>query len=396
MTEYRDLRPEDIPQITALVKAAGFPRRSEAGWHWAFFENPEQADLPAGYGAFRDGQLVSMIGLQARRFHFGRSSVLAASGHTFISSKSGKGAGFRLAKMALSDDRYAAIYTLNNNALASRLHKRLGLQPWLGAPARKMMEWPVHSVTFAAGRALSRIARNPNAYRRLTSREWFQSGPRALDRAVTLPPSVVRLDPSRGRDTELINRFDRALHTSHYVAPVRAAEVYAYQMNDPDAPGRAALFGFIENDSLAGLMQAVVAKPNAFEPAELQIIDLKHLPDRDGARIIPPLILTARSMAHRHRLSRIRLPLSDRFEPVCFQGTGLRYERALSYDAAHAKFARSMEQLQARWVPTGFEGDFFFALRTLPERRKQYRSSASVEAAQAGSAFVERRRPVQF
>ncbi|MEQ9316192.1 MAG: hypothetical protein RLN72_10080, partial [Henriciella sp.] len=357
---------------------------------------PGQADLPAGFGAFRDGQLVSMIGLQARRFHFGRSTVLAASGHSFISGKAGRGAGFRLAKMALSDERYAAVYTLNNNALASRFYKRMGLQPWLGPRARKTMEWPVHSVTFAAGRALSLFARTENGYSSLAAREWFRSGPRALDRGIRNEPEIVRLDPTRPDHADLIERFDRALHASHYIAPLRSADVYAYQMKDPDAPNRSALFGFIEDDRLVGLMQAVMTKPNSFEPAELQIIDLAHLPDRDGARIIPPLIRTARRLAYQHRLSRIRLHLSDRFEPVCFHGTGFRYERTLGYDAAHASFAKGMEQLQARWVPTGFEGDFFFALRTIPERRKRPHKSALLEPARGGSAFTERRRPVSW
>lgn len=392
MSQFRQLRPDDIPAITALVRDVSFPQRSEAGWHWAFFENPEQDDLPAGYGAFRDGRLVSMIGLQTRRYHFGRSTIVAASGHTFISSRAGRGAGFRLAKMTLSDDRYAAVYTLNANAPAGRFYKRMGLKPWLGHRARKTMEWPIHSVTFAAGRALSMVARTEGGYRRLTAREWFCSGPRALDRGVKNDPSIVRLDPARPDHADLISRFDRALHTSHYIAPVRSADVYAYQTNDPDAPDRTALFGFVEDDRLVGLMQAVMTKPNSFEPAELQIIDLAHLPDRDGARIIPPLIRTARSLAYRHRLSRIRLHLSDRFEPVCFHATGPRYERTLAYDAAHATFAKGMEQLQARWSPTGFEGDFFFALRTLPERRKRAETSTGLKRSPGGASFTERRR----
>ncbi|MGB3624196.1 MAG: GNAT family N-acetyltransferase [Henriciella sp.] len=396
MTDHRELRPGDIPEIVAHVREAGFPQRSEAGWRWALFDNPEQDGLPAGHGAFKDGRLVSMLGLQTRRFHFGGSTIVAASGHTFISSEPSRGAGLILARKVLADERYAAIYTLNNNARSSRFYERLGLSPWLGPHARKWMEWPVHSVTRAAGLALSRLARHDGLYKQLSGREWFQSGPRALGRMPGMSGPVVRLTPSRAEDAKLIDAFDRAVHSAHSIAPVRTADVYAYQMNDPDAPGRTALFGLMREDRLEGLMQVVMSKPNAFEPTELQIIDLKHLPGCDGALIIPPLVQAARQLARRHRLSRVRLPLSDRFEPVCFEGTGLRYERAAKHDAAHAIFAKGVEQLERRWVPTGFEGDFFFALRILPERRRHRVRSPSQEVAQAGSAFVERRRPIQF
>lgn len=393
MAEYRELVPEDIPGIVRLVRETGFPERSEKGWHWALFENPEQGDLPAGYAAEKDGQLVAMIGLQARKFHYGKSEVAAASGHTFISNAKGRGAGFALAKRALDPTKYAAIYSLNNNELAGRFHKRVGLEAWLGSSARKRMEWPVHSMTMAAGLVLSRLGRSEKMYQRLSAIEWFQAGARDVPKSAKPFGNVIGLDPANAHDADLIDAFDARIALAHHVSPVRKASTYAYQMSDPDAPRRSGLFGLVTEDGLEGLMQVIITKPNAFEPAELQIIDLDHLPGRDGARIVPLLINAARHVASKLRLSRVRLPYSDRFEPICFEGTGARFERRASYDTAHGRFAKGVEQLRNHWVPTGFEGDFYFALRVLPERRKSVQrkgpSPSLSQGARAG--FTERR-----
>ena len=390
MTTYRELVPSDVQGVVDLANACGFPPRSREGWHWALFENPEQGDLPCGYVAERDGTIIAMIGTQARSFHYGNQRILAASGHTFISSKAGRGSGFTLARKTLANDRFAAIYSLNNNEVAGRFYKRMGLTSWLGPNGRKRLEWPVRPVTMAIGMALSRLARRQCVYVRLSGNEKHAGSARSLTRLQNLPSGIVWLNPSGARDADMIRAFDKGLARAHPIAPVRSPEVYAYQQRDPDAPGRSALLALVAEDAIESLMQVIITKPNAFEPAELHIIDLEILPGCDGARVIPPLIRTARSLARQHRLSRVKLPYSDRFEEVCFDGTGVRIRRQLSYDCAHGRFAKGVEELEKRWVPTGHEGDFFFALRVTPDRRKA-RKVNTAKRSQTANGFVERR-----
>lgn len=368
MISLRKLTPNDVPAIAGLVRAAGFPVRSEAGWQWALFQNPEQADVPAGWGAFRDGQLAAMIGLQARTFNVDGKALKVAGGHTFIASGAGRGAGLSLARKALQTDGLAAVYSLNNNALAGRLHKKIGLDAWLGSAGRQRMEWPVHSATMAAGHVLSRLARSDWWYSVLSQSERFGSGARTLPERRPHTPDLVRLDPACADDAKLIDEFGDAIRRSHRAAPERTAAIYAYQLADPDAPGRIALFGYVRGGQLEGIMQLAVTKPNAFEPAEIDIIDLETRPGCDAMRIVPPLIREARTLARHARLSRLRLPFSDRFEPVCFHGTGARFSRTHAHDPAHAAFSDGMDRLRHNWTPTGFEGDFYFALRIAPKR----------------------------
>ena len=377
MITIRTVRPDDVGAIANLVKDAGFPNRSEAGWHWAIFENPEQGDLPPGLVAERNGRLASFIGLQARRFMADRETLTVISGHTFMSGPDGRGAGFALARRALQSHGGAAIYTLNNNAVAGDFHKRIGLEAWLGRDGRSSLEWPIHSMTLLDGRALTRAARSEPAYDWLSKREIFRHVPGTLSPYLPGDGEVMSIDPSRPADARLIEDFGAATTYGRGAMPVRSAETYAYQMSDPDARGRIALLALGGVLGLDGLMQVAITKPNAFQPAELQIIDLVMRPGVDPAIGVPKLVRAAHEIARKARLSRLILPYAARFEPVCFDGTGLRYERHADYDCAHALFTPEAQSLQQAWSPTGFEGDLFFALRvTPPSARAKVRPAA--------------------
>ena len=117
---------------------------------------------------------------------------------------------------------------------------------------------------------------------------------------------------------------------------------------------------------LDGLIQIAITKPNPFQPAELQIIDLAIRPGVDTAIAVPKLIRTAREIARKARLSRLKLPFAGRFEPACFDGTGMRVVRQSDHDCAHGLFSTDARSLEQAWLPTGFEGDLFFALRVAP------------------------------
>lgn len=366
MISIRAVRPGDVSAIAKLVKSAGFPVRSAESWHWALFENPEQGDIAPALVAERRNTLVAMIGLQARRFHVNGRLQTAICGHTFISGPDGRGAGFALARRALQTHGGSAIYTLNNNAIAGDFHKRIGLTAWLGPHGRERIEWPIHSMTMVAGHVMTRLARDEVLYDWLSRREFFGGAPRTLERALPGRGNILPLDPLRRGDGELIEEFNTAAHMGSRAVPDRSASVYAYQMADPDAPGRIALLGLEGKDGLDGLIQLAITKPNSFEPAELEIIDLAVRPGVDPAIALPPMINAAKAVARNARLSRLKLPFSSRFEEVCYSGTGLRFVRNSNYDPAHAAFEPSSAGLQADWSPSGFEGDLFFALRIPP------------------------------
>ncbi|WP_084420116.1 GNAT family N-acetyltransferase [Henriciella litoralis] len=385
MSSIRPLKPDDIPAIAQLIARAGFPKRSHDGLHWAFFGNPQQGDIPAGLLKEKEGKPVAMIGLQARDFKIDGQLEKAVVGHTFISSPEGRGAGFILARKALKTPGIAAIYSLNNNALAGRFHKKIGLTAWLGEAGRKRMEWPIRPITMAKGLALSGLARKEKLYDRLSKREFFKVRFDRLDHYSLSQPLTQFLAPETPHHAALINEFGRHVGDGTTVSPVRTGEVYAYQMADPDAPGRIALIGLNEGRSLSAIMQVALTKPNSFEPAELEVIDLETVPGCDPARLIQTLIREAQSIARQAGLSRVRLPLATRFPDKVFSHTGLKLSRRFSYDPAHAWFADETGEMAKNWTPTGFEGDFFFALRLsepMPDNEPQ--ASARLETVSDG------------
>lgn len=366
MISIRWLTQTDIPAITELVKRAGLPERSEAGWRWALFSNPQQGALPPGLVAERNGKLVSMIGLQARDFTVECRRTKAINGHTFISSPEGRGAGFSLARKALKIEGYEAVYSLNNNAGSSRFNESLGLSAWLGQRGRHQVIWPVQPAKSAIGAAMSRFARSEAGHALLARHEWFQHDIPPLEQFVPDGAGLFLLDLRLTQHRQLVDAFGESVSLFKAAAPVRNADIYAHQAADPDAPGHTVLIGRKGTNGLEALAQVTLTKPSAFEPAELMITDLEVSPGTDAAQAIPDMINGIRQMARQARLSRVRLPFAGRFEPVCFAGTGAHVGRDLAYDPAYARFKRGATTLAGHWTPTGFEGDLSFALRTIP------------------------------
>ncbi|WP_156807974.1 GNAT family N-acetyltransferase [Henriciella marina] len=367
MTEIRTIREDDLPQVMDLVAKVDFPYRSKAGWHWALFGNPQQGDIPTGFVAERAGEVVSMIGLQARDFCYNGAIIKAATGHTFISGRKGRGSGVQLAKRAISYPGLASVYSLNNNASSAGLYKKLGLDAWLNEAGRHRVDWPARPLIMAAGLCFSRLARADRFYDALSSREWFNGRTAPLRQiAIDLLSEKDRLDPANETDADLIESFNASICEVRSVAPVRSAEFYSYQMADPDAPGRSVLLTVRDGNRVLGLMQVILTKPNAFEPAELEITDLELHPDAPRSRAIGHLVRNARKIARAAGAGRLRLLLSGRFLREDLSQTGYHVQRRYSYDPAHASFGEGMERFGEAWEPTGFEGDFHFALRVAP------------------------------
>ena len=368
MTEIRTIQPNDLPQVMDLVEKVDFPHRSEAGWHWALFENPQQGDIPPGFVSEVDGKVVSIVGMQARDFCCDGERLKAATGHTFISDKNARGTGAPLAHRAITWPGIASLYTLNNNARSAGLYKKLGMGAWLSEAGRSRTEWPVRPLAMAAGLGFSRLARADRFYDALSSREWFNGRSASLRQiAVDLLADEDRLDPDNATDAALIDSFNASICRAKSVAPVRTAAFYAYQMADPDAPGRSALLTARDGNRILGLMQVFLTKPNAFEPAELEITDLEVHPDAPRSRTIGHLVRNARKIARAAGAGRLRLLLSGRFSREDLSQTGYHFQRRYSYDPAHASFGDGMEHFSEGWTPTGFEGDFHFALRVAPD-----------------------------
>ena len=371
MTEIRPIQPEDIPGLMGLVARVDFPYRSHTGWHWALFENPQQAGFPAGFVAVRDKKVVGVVGFQVRDFIHQGTPVHCATGHTFITGPEGRGCGGPLALTAINHPGMAAVYSINNNARSAGLYKKIGMRAWLGAGGRRRMEWPVRPAAMWTGIGFSRLARHHDKlYDLLSARERFRSRAATLaDIAADVLPAEEVLGPGNPADAELIDQFGKAVCDARTTAPVRTPAFYAYQASDPDAPGRTLLLAARGGGKLAGLMQVILTKPNAFEPAELEITDLEVHPAAARAETLADLVGKACKLAKTAGAARLRLLYAGRFSSDDLKKTGFRLARQYGHDPAHASFAPGMEGFAGTWQPTGFEGDFHFALRVAPQTK---------------------------
>ena len=125
--KIRPVTPADIPDIARLTVERGFPPRSETGWQWVLFNNPEQAHSPSGYVIESDGQVVAFLGGMGHRLHGTGTAGFVVAAHTFVSDFSSPGHGPRLIRHGFKHTEFDATYTLHNNALSAIIYKRFGL-----------------------------------------------------------------------------------------------------------------------------------------------------------------------------------------------------------------------------------------------------------------------------
>jgi len=357
--EIRPVSPDDIPAITRIVRDCGFPERSEAGWHWVLFENPDQDGIPSGWVCERDGTIVAFVGNFASRYRIGERMLRAAIGHTLVTDLSaGRQAGITLARHGLRQSGVDVYSTLNNNGVSARILPRIGAAPWLGEAGRVWLEWPTAPLRIAATQLQKRL------HRPAPDRERFD---RAFDLGLDVadrPAPRVTVEPlDRLDDVDLARLSGRLAETGQAVR-LFDRERLDYRRRDPDRAGGLDYLLARIGGVPALLAGTLLTKPSADGLEHVEIVDWLGVDDEDGIAAQIAVLRHILSRARRARVAKVRMHFPRAVPEAVTQAGGWCLTRELDYDPCHVQF-RDNAMRQA-WTPRPGDTDYFFASRTPP------------------------------
>ena len=360
--KIRPVTPADIPDIARLTVARGFPPRSEAGWQWVLFNNPEQAHSPAGYVIESNDQVVAFLGGMGHHLHGTGTSGFVVAAHTFVSDLSSPGHGPRLIRHGFKHTDFDATYTLHNNALSAIIYKRFGLSAVWQAGGRQYLKKRRHWASIFFSAVLRRLAKLSVIDTALSKREWLSKRPK---KGLTpLTDQVHRIDPFNSEDAQAIDTFNQALAASDKIIGSRAARIWQYRLGDPDRSVPTELFAMFDDKGIAAMLATSVSKDDHLSVVTLDIEDLVFRPGCE--KHLEALLRQSTKCARHARAARIMwrvLPPNLDMATADYLGFKARPRR---YDSCH--FGGGPDWNPLEWELSPFDGDFWFALRRPPAR----------------------------
>ena len=360
--KVRPVTPEDIPAIVRLTSMNGFAKRSEAGWNWVLFQNPEQAHSPAGYVVESNGEVAAFLGGAGHRLHGTGTDGFVVAAHTFVSDLSSPGHGPRLIRHGFKHTEFDATYTLHNNAYSAIFYKRFGLAAIWKASGRQYLKKRLRWGSIFLSAALRRLAKIGAFEKLLAKREWLAT--KSKSGGAPLANRVRQLDPFNIDDAAAIDAFDQQLAKSGKIIGTRAAKIWQYRLRDPDRKVPTSLFALEDDDGIAAMLATSITKDDKLSVVTLDIEDLVFRP---GSEHHLETILTQATKCARHaRAARIMLrvlPLN--LDIATADSLGFR-ARPRDYDSCHFGGDPSWNPLE--WELSPFDGDFWFSLRRPPAK----------------------------
>ncbi|MAI90372.1 hypothetical protein [Ponticaulis sp.] len=356
------LTPSHLTGFMDLIEICGFPRRSRAGWHWAFFENPEQELEPAGYALETDGVLQGTIGTHRRVLRNRDRRISLISAHTTVTRLSSPGSGIRLMRHTLNNYKGEGVFTLNNNALSAPVYPRIGVMPWRGEEGKLYLEKGLSWFELGVSKVFNSLSQTGlgNALR---SRERLSSRLSPLTDTVQTS-GLVMVNPFRRGDSEKLDRFSDAMQAGENFEMTRTGEIWRYRLSDPDFKECQRIYAVEEAGEYTGLLAVSLCKESELSASALEIEDLARLETCSASR--DDLLTAAKDIACQVKVARVRW----RILPTDFASPENSdwMVRAKPYHFSHAQFRD--EAVADHWTPGVGNGDFFFATRRPPKFRR--------------------------
>ena len=342
-----------------LVSICGFPERSEAGWRWILFENPEQGDEPAGYVFEKNGRIDSIICSYRRMYRNRQAERSQVMAHTFVSGLESPGSGFRLVKHFLAKHGADVANTLNNNALSAPIYPRVGAIAWRGDDGRNFIERPLKWSSLVRSRVYNGLSGGP-LRALVTGWEHLERGVRGLPTDGQFAAFTV-LDPNAPSCAAQLDAFNDAMRSGDQFQADRSAKIWSYRLRDPDYKNGMCVLGALDGDRLIALLSVSLAKDDEFSASALEIEDMVSLDH--GMVSQKDMLAAACAIGSKSGAARVRhrMPSAELLSELP-EGWMLR---SRSYDNAHIK--SRVEDVPELWQAGPFDSDFFFALRR-PEK----------------------------
>jgi len=367
--EIRPVETGDLAAITRIVRDCGFPERSQAGWHWVLFDNPDQDGIASGWVCEREGTVVGFIGNFAMRYRLGERIVRTAVGHTMVTDLGGAGrqAGLALARHGTRQPDVDVYSTLNNNGLSARILPRIGVVPWLGEAGRVWLEWPTAPLRIAVTRVQKALQRAGAECERFD---------RAFDLGLGITAQLssrLTLTPLDQVDDAVLARLCERL-AAHDGGPQAAVRVFDrerldYRRADPDRAGGLDYMVACRDGEPVLLAASVLTKPSADGLEHVEIVDWLGVNDADGIAAQGEVLRHLLDRARQAGVAKVRLHFPQALPDAVIRAGGWCLTRRLDYDPCHAQFRDSA--MRQAWTPLPGDADFFFAYRTPPGLMRQ-------------------------
>lgn len=355
------LRPaetRDHRGISALLKSAGLPVRSQRGLGWLFRDNPGQTGAPPGWVVEdKQGELSAFVGNFVQRAWLNGRSCLTASAHSFVSAKGEPDRSLRLLREFVNQDGAALLNGLNTPAESAWIYDVLGYPSYPDTGNLKL-SWTVEGSARPA--------------------EWLQKLTPFLPEPTRRWPAVGDAIAASGQGTSQIvvplgnarlAEFDEALRSGARLFAERSPEALHWRVTDPDAGMPPVLIAFPAQGPIRGLALFQFNKPSRASAAQLDIIDLITLNPKDR-EAVQALLQTGLHIAREGGAARMRLglvtpPLMGLIGPMLDSA-----QKDLGA-AAHAFYRFNVEMpepLARYWQPLPFDADHGLTLRAMPVR----------------------------
>lgn len=337
---------DDLPGISRLVRACGFPERSLAGWKWAIFDNPDQGNIAPGWVCEHDGRMAGFLGNFVNRYARDGECFTFATGHTVVTDPAFKRchAGARLIRHGLSQPDIDAYVTLNNNALSAPLLRRVGARPWLGRAGREWAEW---------------ILRPDRAVRALLpcrqDTERFDCPPGFAFR-VEAERDGIRFVPLEALSGAPLPVSDSPGAWSRLIT----MESLRYRQSDPDRAGGMAYVAALQGERVMALAALALTKPSPERLDHAEIVDWAGLSCPQGIHAQASLLRHLVRVARRSGASRLRLHFPAHLPEGVLRAGGVHLRRRHGHDPCHIHARR--DDLPD-WRPGPGDADYFFAFR---------------------------------
>ncbi|MBB36670.1 MAG: hypothetical protein CME88_10345 [Hirschia sp.] len=364
----RRVEETDYAALTRLQDAVWFPLRSENSWHWLINQNPDQGDYPGGYvyQSPDTGEILGFIGVTRLGFKRAGEDLFANTGHTMIALPDATGAGFRLAATMIRKTEGFAAFTLNNNAMAARVHSALRAKPIHETTSNQSASWITNRMQFYRA-GIGRRIHSATKYKlaRLTGERMNKW--RDLPEDFSTQPNVQRVkDPMKKDDAR--EEFAHRLAAEDFITVRRDHTRLSWRLSDPELKAPHLMWSFDRGNGVEGWLIAMITKESEISAPALTIVDLISL-SASTNDVLPSLVRTAIDAARAMRMTRLNLPHfspeTERALNPLLESARIRTSHMHSYVKA---IDLSHDELEKSWRHTPWDGDYFFALRQPPIR----------------------------
>ena len=362
-----DIRPftlADAEAVSALHKAVWWPARSMESWRWLLSNPAHPADTPFGWVAASADGPQAFAGNLVQTLWRGGDAWRVATGYSLVVSANARGAARPLIRAVANQPGMAAVHTLNANAQAARLYRRMGFEAFPAGTSDVKLTWIVDPAAALLGRLTREIAVRRN-YRGVLGNERLLNA-RLGRRLTRFERGVEPLEDVS--DDGPLGAFWARMKGQGRAVVDRSPATIRWRLANPDATTPPVVLAWRRDGAITGWLLAQVSKGSEIEVPILDVIDLAVLDDDPEA--IQALMTTVLKGARSIGAAKVRLQVVSPATLAALGTLATRARREGGWGHGYVQFAAGQaDDMRREWSPTPFDGDHGVCLRHPPIAR---------------------------